>query len=1086
MQNNALRVTVDGFTPDQTEAYEVSFTHVLPSSLTVNDGDQVFASIWARSANEDGTTGQVGVRIQEGRNFSGVEQVWEVNSNWKPLLFPVEVNFEGQLNSNVERSIDIRLAYQNQTIELADFRFLRLPTDTDLSALPQAQNSYIGRHADAPWRQEIGAESRVLSEGETVSVQVVDADGTPIPGVVVSAQPIEFETPLGTTINPDRVDSQISSIADSTDSERYRQIATKYFETITDSYAGQWGPWEESQSRAEITADWVVENDLTYHGHSILWGELNDLNFPNPTRLYDGYQALIAADSSPSGLATASQWMRDEILDYAQTTGPAAAFAGTRPGSTDPIVDYWDVLNHPILHPQVREIVGDEFILELLTAVRQTVHPETDLIINEFDILSNPDGERADAFFAFLNWLDLNAQDGSADYDAIGFQGHFVSSDLPSIEDIQQSLTQFESLGRSFHLTEFDVDGLFVDEQTRADFTRDFFTSLGNFDIDSATYWGFWAGDHWRESQGQNEQAASFNLDWSPRPAGQWLLDAIDERRTPETWTTTEDSIDVSLHGESFQLGLDIDGFRSEFALIPESSPSTIVLDEVQMRTFESGAGVLMQDHLFGNNGEAFLMYSDQVVQDRFAGMSDLASDHFVTVRWIDGQWLVDNNLSDAILIPESTDRLVAKIDLRTASIEMLAGLNVDYQGISLGYVSGDLEVTADTWRGQPQQGELGITGTRLFFSTESPEGTYTNQLIETTPITTIGDLDGNGIAEVVVVYRDPVTDRDHISAIDPITSQRFYDREVSLTVSTIDLEAYVDASGADQLLWLLEYRDDQRSTLQLRDAATGTRTEILTAFPQGYEAIDIETFQDSTGQPHAAILGVDLDTGFTRIKTINLVTGIRSATFVVSTQTVPIDLEIVQDDLGIDQFVVLEQRNVRGRAKLQLQTRSQDGVRLAVERIDDSYTLPIADQYLQSDGNHVFFLGENHDGSYQISQFNPELELESTRTVEGAFEIQSLVVTGEDIKRIDLLSVDRDTASTWVQTIDLVDSVPLQQSIINQIQHGNNFATTGLVRVEDAETSILVLAQSDDALEQNRLRAAIAHSGQLLRTTDF
>lgn len=112
--NNAIRVDVNSFS----NPWDIAFSHTLQSTEIV-DGDKLFVSVWARSANLDGSPVTVGMRLQESDSYYGSEQTWEVDDEWTPLLWPIVADFNG--NATASRGLDIRLGYQQQSVELAGF-----------------------------------------------------------------------------------------------------------------------------------------------------------------------------------------------------------------------------------------------------------------------------------------------------------------------------------------------------------------------------------------------------------------------------------------------------------------------------------------------------------------------------------------------------------------------------------------------------------------------------------------------------------------------------------------------------------------------------------------------------------------------------------------------------------------------------------------------------------------------------------------------------------------------------------------------------------------------------------------------------
>ena len=511
--DNVVRVEVNEFV----NPWDVAFSHAIANEA-ITQSDPLFASVWARSRNADGSDATVAMRLQETTGYSGDERVWTVGPQWTRLMWPLTADFPGN-HPDANRSLDVRLGYQQQVVEFAGMSLLSLPADFDPAEIPRELYDFEGRHFDAPWRSQ--AEVDLLTHRtRSLQIEVIDAAGNPVEGATVTVTPKENPLPIGMQVSPHRVVPAGGPSSQTADSIRYREILASTFNTLTDGGEAQWGPWEEDSVVPTQFLDWVVDQDLAYHGHSVVWGRMED--FPAPANLQSDYQSVLASD----GVDAARMWLESEIIDHV-TTGPAQAFSGVRSDQTTPKVDWWDVINHPIFSRDMWDIVGDTFMIDVINATRSIVHDDTKLIINEAGVLSRPNDGLSDDFFALLNNLDQYDASGRADYDTIGFQGHFSSERLPSIDRIIDELNRYDVFDRRYQITEYDLDTVSIDEQTQADFTRDFYLALASDpDVELFTPWGFWANEHWRS----DEFAEWFDSDWTPRPSGQWLLDQIPEQ----------------------------------------------------------------------------------------------------------------------------------------------------------------------------------------------------------------------------------------------------------------------------------------------------------------------------------------------------------------------------------------------------------------------------------------------------------------------------------------------------------------------------------------------------------------------------
>ncbi|WP_197439572.1 hypothetical protein, partial [Calycomorphotria hydatis] len=120
--------------------------------------------------------------------------------------------------------------------------------------------------------------------------------------------------------------------------------------------------------------------------------------------------------------------------------------------------------------------------------------------------------------------------------------------------------------------------------------------------------------------------------------------------------------------------------------------------------------GVAVQDDA---TGTGYLMYSEQAVGTRFSGsLYGYNSEHIIAVRFNGTDWEYNDNTTWITFTTESTDRLLAEVDFTNDTATALAGSEDTYEGITRGYLEGDLAFTPNVWNGVGPAGEFGVTGT--------------------------------------------------------------------------------------------------------------------------------------------------------------------------------------------------------------------------------------------------------------------------------------------------------------------------------------------------------------------------------------
>jgi GH35 family endo-1,4-beta-xylanase len=481
-----------------------------PVALPVAQGDQLFARFFARSANADGSPATFDARFELGASpFTGVQQEYSVGSQWQEFLFPFEALIDFAQNAS---QFNLRFGYGDQVVEVGGVELYNHGRDYAADLLPQPIYSYGGREADSLWREsaETAAE---IARNDSLGLTVYGPDGTPAHGASVELIPLNTEYKFGTAVNYDWVAPTAGTQAASADGVRYQSIIPQLFTRATDENAQQWSSWVTDPNRATEVLAWALANDLTVHGHAILWGELD--GFPTPDSVIATYNDKLVNE----GAAAAEAYLEAEIVAFI-ASGPASTFVGNVSGSGQPQISEWDVLNHPALVTDIWDVTGQDFLLSAINAARGVTNADTEFFVNEDRVLSRESGGLDDAYYQLIETLLAAA----APIDGIGFQGHFHSEQLPSLETVVGDLARFESFGLAMQVTELDVDANHIDHQTQADFTRDLLLALeSNANLQATTFWGFWENEHWRSG----EDAASFAADWSVKPNGQVLLDYL-------------------------------------------------------------------------------------------------------------------------------------------------------------------------------------------------------------------------------------------------------------------------------------------------------------------------------------------------------------------------------------------------------------------------------------------------------------------------------------------------------------------------------------------------------------------------------
>ena len=147
----------------------------------------------------------------------------------------------------------------------------------------------------------------------------------------------------------------------------------------------------------------------------------------------------------------------------------------------------------------------------------------------------------------------------------------------------------------------------------------------------------------------------------------------------------------------------------------PRPPVHTVVVDATDL-----GRGLAVDDLAAG---DGFLMYSGVPVTTRFAETDwiDGVSASFLVVRLHGDQWQFNDNIHWIDFDSHPQDRLIAAIDFGTDRVESLVGQNGMLGGMTLGYLSGDLEIVANQWNGRFNRGEFEVNGTHFAVQADGP-----------------------------------------------------------------------------------------------------------------------------------------------------------------------------------------------------------------------------------------------------------------------------------------------------------------------------------------------------------------------------
>ncbi len=450
--------------------------------VAVKQGDVLFATF--RIRNPEASDGR------EGRTEFAIE---ESHEPWrKDVSYPVVATGDWELHSvpiRIERdhgpgewSVLFRLGYGPQVVELADVRLRHFGRDVSIQDLPRRSRQYPGMAPDAPWR-DAAAERIDRHRKADLAVEVIDAEGNPLPGADVHVQMTRHAFWFGSAVKFWRI-AEPGEFNDT-----YRRHIEELFNHVVNEndlkwpcWAGQWSQkWTPEKSIRALR--WLDQRDIHVKGHCLIW---------------------------PSWKHTASRLEKLKDDPAAMRRMISEHFADVI-GRTRQWVDEWDVINEPFNNNDVMQVLGDDEMVEWFKLADKHA-PQARLYLNDFGILAA--GGRTDTPHQ-QHYQDTIRMllDRGAPLQGLGMQSHFGESITPP-EALLKILDRYAEFGLPIQITEFDVA---TDDQTfQANYTRDFMTAVFSHPaVNGFVIWGFHEGNHWRPN------AAMYRKDWSIKPNGE-------------------------------------------------------------------------------------------------------------------------------------------------------------------------------------------------------------------------------------------------------------------------------------------------------------------------------------------------------------------------------------------------------------------------------------------------------------------------------------------------------------------------------------------------------------------------------------
>ncbi len=464
-----------------------------PAVAGIASNDVILVAFWARTISTQVETGEGQLIVVIENNSTYAKEIYQqvnIGADWKQYFAPVKV--VSTLASN-QVSYAFFTGFANQTIEIADVKYLNYKNTLTLEALPVTEITYIGQAPDAPWRQPAQERISLYRKG-TVTFLVVDENGVPVPDAELSIEMTRHQFGFGTAIPASRFLTNAT----------FRNKVYELFNEVVFENDLKWTNFNPASTlNLRNSLDSLEKRNIPVRGHTVVWPAWRWL--PTWLRQYE---------TDPVALRMFVEKRIEEVVTFGKGR----------------LVD-WDVLNEPYSEKDLMTILGNDVMADWFKRTR-IYDRGVKLYINDYAILSGGGYNQVKQDFYFNLVKQIDNQGGQID--GIGFQGHF-GGDLTSVQKVYDIIDRYAALGKEIKITEHDIN--VTQRAVQADYTRDFMTIVFSHpSVKSFLFWGFWESSHWMPN------AAFYNADWSIRPHGEMYKEMVfNQWWTPKTELATDD-----------------------------------------------------------------------------------------------------------------------------------------------------------------------------------------------------------------------------------------------------------------------------------------------------------------------------------------------------------------------------------------------------------------------------------------------------------------------------------------------------------------------------------------------------------------
>ena len=535
----------------------------MPVKSSVAAGDMLVMDFWAKMISTDDESGLATFNTVfetiEGNNRKYINKTDTVSDEWTYFRYIFKVTDEISASG---AQVGFRVGFKPQKIQLAGFNLINYGSKLDVSKLGDEFSQtaeYRGIEDDALWREE--ALKRIEKHRvRDINVKVTDKDGNPVNSVEVFADMTKSEFMWGTAVNPETL------LGNTEAAQWYRKTLVENFNSAVMEVGMKTGTFD--MDKMNNTANFIMNNDMYFRGHAVLWDNAN--YFPDVD------------------LTTLTE---EEAFNYLLRHASRIIYGV---GSA---IDELDAINEPLHNKYLQEKFGKQFATRLLKAISDMiaeVNPDIDIFVNEGLCAVN---SQWNDFRQTVSLIEKYRELGGR-VDGIGLQNHLTEANYP--QEFYKQLDYLSKYVDKLAITEYDFDSGYIDsskksETVEAKHLRDMMiTAYSHPSVTGFTMWGFTDDGHWRKN------APLYNADHTAKTEalGYW------NEYVKNQWFT-HTSAKISQNRE-----VSMRGHRGEYVITVKSGDATA---DITLNVTDNGENTVCA---VIDNGTITLTSSDEVVKN--------------------------------------------------------------------------------------------------------------------------------------------------------------------------------------------------------------------------------------------------------------------------------------------------------------------------------------------------------------------------------------------------------------------------------------------------------------------------------------